>query len=74
VHEELDVLATLDLSAWYGLAGLLSECPVVLEVVSAVVARRADRIDPTAFAFIATNAQIDTVRAFMARLPGLLGG
>lgn len=70
--DDLEVLSTLDTPAWYGLLGLLSECPVIPEVVSAIVERRAGRIDPNAFAFIATNAQIDTIRAFMARLPQLL--
>ncbi len=71
--EALDVLATLDTPAWYGLLGLLSECPVIPAVVTAIVERRTGRIDPKAFAFVATTADVDTVRAFMARLPRLLG-
>jgi hypothetical protein len=71
-HEALDVLSTLDTPAWYGLLGLLGECPVMPAVVSAIVERRTGPIDPKAFAFIATTAQIDTVRGFMARLPQLL--
>lgn len=67
------MLSTLDTPAWYGLLGLLSEYPVVPAVVSAIVERRTGRIDPKAFTFIATRADIDTVRAFMARLPELLG-
>jgi len=68
------VLATLDTPAWHGLLGLLGECPVLPAVVTAVVERRAGRVDPHAFDFIATAAHIDTVRAFVARLPGLLAG
>ena len=39
----------LDTSAWYGLLGLLSECPVIPEVVSAIVERRAGRTIRTHF-------------------------
>jgi hypothetical protein len=31
-------------------------------------------VDPNAFTFIATNAHIDAVRVFMARVPELLAG
>jgi hypothetical protein len=70
--EALDALSTLDTPAWHGLLGLLSECPVLPAVVDAIVERRTGRIDPKAFTFIATAAHLDTVRAFMARLPELL--
>jgi hypothetical protein len=73
-REALDVLAAVDTPAWYGLLGLLGECPVLPEVVTAVVARRPGGVDPGAFAFIATDADIDVVRAFVARLPELLAG
>jgi uncharacterized protein DUF6178 len=73
-REALDVLQALDTPTWYGLLGLLSECPIIPEAVTAIVERRTGRIDPNAFAFIATTAQIDTVRAFMVRLPQLLAG
>ena len=68
------MLSTLDTPAWCGLLGLLSECPVIPAVVTAIVERRIGRVDPKAFAFISTAAQIDTVRAFMKRLPLLLAG
>ncbi len=71
-HEALDVLSTLDTPAWCGLLGLLDECPVMPAAVRAIAERHTGRIDPRAFEFIATNAHIDTVRAFMARLPQLL--
>jgi uncharacterized protein DUF6178 len=71
-REALDVLAVLDAPAWYGLRGLLSECPVMPGVVTGIVERRTGRIDPDAFAFIATDADMDAVRAFTARLPELL--
>jgi hypothetical protein len=72
-REALDVIATLDTPAWYGLLGLLGECPVIPAVVSAIVERRTGRIDPKAFEWIATNADLDKVRAFVTRLPELLG-
>lgn len=68
----LDILSTLDTPAWHGLLGLFSECPVVPAVVTAIVERTTGRIDPKAFAFISTQAQVDTIRRFMARLPDLL--
>jgi hypothetical protein len=71
-RDALDVLSSLDMPAWYGLLGLLSECPVIPEIVSAIVEQRTARVDPNAFAFIATGAHIDTIHAFMARLPRLL--
>jgi hypothetical protein len=73
-RDALDVLAVLDAPAWSGLLGLLSECPIIPDAVTAIVERRTDRIDPNAFAFIATDADIDMVRAFMARVPELLAG
>jgi hypothetical protein len=73
-HEDLDVLAVVDTTACYALQGLLSECPVIPDVVTAIVDRRTGGIDPTGFSFIASDADIDTVRAFVARLPQLLAG
>jgi hypothetical protein len=67
-----DVLAILDTTAWMGVRGLLDECPVVPEAVSAVLERRTTPVSPTAFAFLSTTAQIDRIRTFMGRLPGLL--
>lgn len=73
-HDALDVLSTLDTPSWYGLLGLLGECPVIPAVVPAIVRRSTGRIDPQRFEFIATAAHLDTVRTFMARLPDLLAG
>jgi len=72
--DALEVLAVLDTPAWSGLLGLLSECPIIPDAVIAIVERRTGRVDPSAFAFVATNADIDVVRAFMARVPQLLAG
>jgi hypothetical protein len=73
-RDGLDVLAALDTPTWYGLLGLLSECPVIPDAVTAIVERRTGRVDPSAFTFIATDAHIDAVRAFIARVPELLAG
>ena len=72
--DALEVLAVLDTPAWSGLLGLLSECPIITDAVIAIVERRTGRVDPSAFAFIATDADIDTVRSFMGRVPELLAG
>ena len=71
-RDALDVLATLDTPAWHGLCGLLSECPVIPDVVTAIVERRTGRVDANAFTFIATATDLDAIRAFMARVPALL--
>ena len=70
----LDVLSRLDLVAWTALIGLVAECPVVHGAIPAVVERRRGAIDPSAFAFIATRRQIETIHQFLARLPELLTG
>jgi hypothetical protein len=72
--DALEILAVLDTPAWSGLLGLLSECPIITDAVTAIVERRPGRVDPSAFAFVATNADIDVVRSFMARVPQLLAG
>lgn len=72
--EALDILSTLDTPSWYGLLGLFCECPVVPDIVAAIVDRRAGRVSPSAFTFISTPAQIETVRRFLQRLPDLLRG
>jgi hypothetical protein len=72
--DTLDVVATLDTPAWMALLGLIRECPVVSEALAAIVERRTGAVSATAFEFISTTAQIDMVRAFITRLPGLLRG
>jgi hypothetical protein len=72
--DDLDVLSILDTPTCHGLYGLLSECPVIPDAVTAIVERRTGRIDPKAFAFISTSAQLAAVRAFVAVLPRQLSG
>ncbi len=69
-----EILAMLDVTAWIGVSGLLAECPVVAAALTAVLEGRTTRVSPTDFDFIATAAQIDDVRTFMRKLPGLLSG
>jgi hypothetical protein len=67
-----DVLATLDMTAWVSVRGLLDECPVLPAALRAVLEGRTTPVSPTAFEFISTTAQIDDIRVFMRKLPGVL--
>jgi hypothetical protein len=69
-----DVLAMLDITAWISVLGLLDECPIVPATMTAVLERRTSPVSPTAFEFIASNAQIGDVRIFMKALPRVLDG
>ena len=71
-RDALDVLATLDMTSWASLLGLLGECPVLPAALTATLERRAGAVSATAFEFIATSSQIGKVRAFMGRLLDLL--
>ena len=68
----LDAIAMLDVPAWISLLGLIDECPIVPEALTATLESHTGTISPTAFEFISTAAQIDQVRAFMAKLPDVL--
>jgi len=67
-----DVLATLDMTAWAGVLGLLDECPVVAAALMANLERRTSSVSPTAFEFISTAAQIGDTRIFLRMLPDVL--
>ena len=67
-----EILASLDMTAWVGVLGLLDECPVVPAALTAVVEGRTKAVSPTEFEFISTAAQIGDVRIFMRKLPDLL--
>lgn len=71
-RDAADVLAALDTTAWISVLGLLSECPVLPETLTAVLEGRATSVSPTAFEFISTLAQIRDIRTFMTTLPGQL--
>lgn len=66
------VLASFDLTAWIGVLGLLDECPILPEALTAVLQRRTTSVSPTAFQFISTAAQIGDIRVFMSALPRVL--
>jgi hypothetical protein len=70
-RDAADVLATLDMSAWASVLGLLDECPILPEALTAVLERRTTSVSPTAFEFISTSAQIDDLQAFAGMLPEL---
>jgi len=71
-REAMDVLATLDMTAWTALLGLLDECPVIHAALKASLTPSARSVDPDAFEFVSENAQIDSVRAFLHSLPAAL--
>jgi hypothetical protein len=71
-RDAVDVLATLDMTAWISVLGLLDECPIVAEALTAVLERRTTPVSPTAFEFISTTAQIADIHLFMRTLPDLL--
>jgi hypothetical protein len=68
----LDPIAVLDVPAWTALLGLFSECPVMPEALTAILERRTGAVSAARFDYISTSAQLDAVRAFMARLPRIL--
>jgi hypothetical protein len=69
-----DVLATLDMTVWISVLGLLDECPTLPAALTAVLDRRTTPISPTTFEFISTTAQIGAIRLFMRTLPAVLSG
>ena len=70
--EALEVIAILDTPAWACLCGLLSECPVVPEMLTAIVDGGAQSISATAFECFCTGRQIRKVHEFAARLRDIL--
>lgn len=71
-YESLEVMAILDTPVWACLCGLLSECPVVPDALSAILDRRTSAVSATAFAGFTIRAEIDRVHEFGARLRDLL--
>lgn len=68
VRDDLDVLAILDTVAWTGLLGALDHCPVIPDALAAIVEHRKGPVSATAFAFVSSTRQIETMRAFAERL------
>jgi hypothetical protein len=71
-RDAADVLATFDTTAWISVLGLLDECPILPDALTAVLERRTTPVSPIAFEFISTTAQIGDVRVFMKALPEVL--
>jgi len=71
-RDAADVLATLDTTAWISVLGLLDECPILPETLTAILERRTAPVSPTAFQFISTTAQIGDIRVFMRTLSSTL--
>jgi len=73
-RDALDVLAILDTPAWHALLGALDECPVLPEVLTAILEGRTGAVSATAFESVATADQIADIRTFAERLAPLLVG
>jgi hypothetical protein len=71
-RDAADVLAMLDMTAWISVLGLLDECPILPDALTAVLERQTTPVSQTAFQFISTTAQVGDVRLFMRMLPDLL--
>jgi hypothetical protein len=71
-RDAADVLAVLDSTAWISVIGLLDECPILPAALTAILEGSTTLVNPTAFDFISTRAQLGDVRAFLKALPGLL--
>ena len=68
----LDVIAMLDIPAWASVLGLLDECPTIPAALTATLEGRTGAISATAFEFISTRSQLDSVRDFMAQFLDIL--
>jgi uncharacterized protein DUF6178 len=71
-RDALDVIAVLDTPSWVALLALIDRFPTLHAAVGALLSGTSRQIDPAAFEFISENAQVQTVRDFMERLPALL--
>jgi hypothetical protein len=71
-RDALDVIATLGVTAWAGLLGVLDECPVLPEALTATLEGRTGAVSATAFQFISTTDEVARVHAFMGKLLDIL--
>ena len=71
-RDAAEVLATLDMTAWISVLGLLDECPILPAALTAILERRTTSVSPTAFEFISTSAQIGDIHRFMRTLGDVL--
>src|SRR5262249_42234914 len=70
-QDALEPLAILDTPSWAALCGLLSECPVLPDVVTALLGRRARARSAAALTRFSTRAQIGDAHRFAERLQAL---
>jgi hypothetical protein len=68
-RDALDVIATLDMTAWAALLALMNECPALHADVGASKDSRTLSVSASDFEFISENSQIASVREFMQSLP-----
>ena len=71
-QDTLEPIAILDTPAWAALCGLLSECPVLPDVLRAMLSGRASAVSATAFVSFSTRAQIRLTHQFTDRLRDFL--
>jgi uncharacterized protein DUF6178 len=71
-QDALEALAIIDMPAWASLCGLLSECPVVPAMMTAILDRHAGSVSATAFECFTTREQIRKVHEFAGRLRQIL--
>jgi hypothetical protein len=72
--DALDVLASIDMTAWAALVALIAECPVIHGGLIASLDRRVRSVDPNAFDFISGADQLALINSFMRALPSILSG
>jgi hypothetical protein len=76
-RDALEVLAMLDMPVWVSLLGLMDECPVIPAALVATLEGRTRPVSATAFEFISTITQIQTIsdswRGFLRRCAAELG-
>ena len=71
-RDAAEILATLDMTAWISVLGLLDECPILPATLTAILEGCTTTVSPTTFDFFSTAGQIGEVRLFMQKLPDLL--
>lgn len=71
-RDAADGIATLDMTAWISVLGLLDECPVLPAALTAILNGSTTAVDPGQFDFISTTEQIGDIRIFMRALPAVL--
>ena len=67
-RDAMEVLATLDMPAWFALLGMIDECPVLHAAVRASQTRGTRAIGADDFEFIAGNSQIASIHTYLETL------